>query len=323
MKIIIIFSLISFLLTGCNSAAEGSSSDASAVSNVEIGVCIDDFNDNYLSVVKIGLEEIDSADDSISITILNAEGDAELQQQQLETLLSQGVDVVAVSIADPETTAMFCALAEAEEKNIVFFGNTPSAEQLADYDNYTNVLADENSAGRLQAELALEHYENGIMLDKNNDGVMQYLLLKGEEGNTISLVRSESVIETLDEADAELLGQISTDWSTDNTVDRLTELQNEIDLSSVEAILCNSDGIALGALEFLSSTENSVAIYGIDAIPQAVDAVKSGSLFGTIYNDPYRMAEVVSDTSVDIARDVPAFEGTRFIDVPLTKVSAE
>ena len=61
----------------------------------------------------------------------------------------------------------------------------------------------------------------------------------------------------------------------------------------LDAIICNNDGMALGALPVLKTTGNvgDILLYGLDATPEALKAVKAGEMAASIFVDAH--AEIV------------------------------
>jgi ABC-type sugar transport system substrate-binding protein len=62
----------------------------------------------------------------------------------------------------------------------------------------------------------------------------------------------------------------------------------------LDAIVCNNDGMALGVLPVLRTTGNigKIKVYGLDATPEGLNAVKAGEMAATIFVDAH--AEIVA-----------------------------
>ncbi len=308
-----IFMSLVMLLSSCEEARSepASSSQAIVHPTVSIGVSLFDLDDNYISLINAELQEIDYDDNTLKIEIRSSEGDSDLQLSEVINLISMGVDVIAVNLVDVENAVTICNHAKAAQIDVVFFGAKPPLDSLAEFDNYIWLGTSEANSGSLQAEMAITDFNNGNVADKNGDGVMQYLLLKGEEENPITTQRSEALTAALSAAGAVMLAEAETDWSAESAMMQSEEWLNANMLTQADVVFCNSDGIALGVIELLKQTEESVAVYGIDAIPQAIDIIDDGILMGTVYNDPYLMAEAVAMVSANIAREYQPTEYTR------------
>ena len=62
---------------------------------------------------------------------------------------------------------------------------------------------------------------------------------------------------------------------------------------AVDVILSNNDGMALGILANATYQKSGVPIFGVDALSDAIQAIKNGTMAGTIKNDSYTQAKVV------------------------------
>lgn len=75
-----------------------------------------------------------------------------------------------------------------------------------------------------------------------------------------------------------------------NEVDRiLTSSKGD----AVDVILSNNDGMALGILASTNFKKAGIPIFGVDALADAIQAIKDGTMAGTIKNDSYTQAKVV------------------------------
>ena len=62
---------------------------------------------------------------------------------------------------------------------------------------------------------------------------------------------------------------------------------------AVDVILSNNDGMALGILANNTFKKAGIPIFGVDALADAIQAIKDGTMAGTIKNDSYTQAKVV------------------------------
>ena len=74
------------------SSAAASSTAASAAGSANIGVCIYQFADNFMTLYRTDLEEY-LKDMGYSVTIMDGKNDQNTQTEQINTFLQQGVDV--------------------------------------------------------------------------------------------------------------------------------------------------------------------------------------------------------------------------------------
>jgi methyl-galactoside transport system substrate-binding protein len=77
------------------------------------------------------------------------------------------------------------------------------SKDLASYDQAYCVGTDSKESGIIQGKLIAKHWAANPKWDLNGDGVIQYVLLKGEPGHPAAEVRSSYVISTLNSDDFE------------------------------------------------------------------------------------------------------------------------
>ncbi|TGV34176.1 sugar ABC transporter substrate-binding protein, partial [bacterium M00.F.Ca.ET.168.01.1.1] len=71
-----------------------------------------------------------------------------------------------------------------------------------------------------------------------------------------------------------------------------------------DAIICANDDMALGALEACAARNFSdVKIYGFDALPEALVAVRDGKLAGTVEQFPGKQSRTAVQIAVAYAKD--------------------
>ncbi len=73
--------------------------------------------------------------------------------------------------------------------------------------------------------------------------------------------------------------------------------------TQIDAILCQNDGMALGALEAVKAAgkKDEIIIAGIDAIQDALDSIKAGELDATCFQDAIGQGEGALEMAVKAA----------------------
>ena len=77
-------------------ASTAASSTAAASGSANIGVCIYQFADNFMTLYRTDLEEY-LKDMGYSVTIVDGKNDQNTQTEQINTFLQQGVDVLIIN----------------------------------------------------------------------------------------------------------------------------------------------------------------------------------------------------------------------------------
>ena len=79
-------------------ASTAASSTAAASGSANIGVCIYQFADNFMTLYRTDLEEY-LKDMGYSVTIVDGKNDQNTQTEQINTFLQQGVDVLVINLS--------------------------------------------------------------------------------------------------------------------------------------------------------------------------------------------------------------------------------
>jgi methyl-galactoside transport system substrate-binding protein len=205
--------------------------------------------------------------------------------------------------------------AKANEIPIVFFNKEPTAKALASYDKAYYVGTDSKESGVKQGELIEKHWKSTPGWDLNKDGVIQFVLLKGEPGHPDAEARTKYVIDTLNK-DGLKTQQLHLDtamWDTAQAKDKMDAWLSGPNGNKIEVVIANNDAMAMGAVEALKAhNKSSVPVFGVDALPEALAMVKSGAMAGTVLNDAENQAKATFEMAKNLAAGKPATEGTNY-----------
>lgn len=95
------------------------------------------------------------------------------------------------------------------------------------------------------------------------------------------------------------------DWNRGQAENRMTRLISQYE-DGIELVISNNDEMALGAVEAYRKSEYVPSewpvIFGIDGLDSALEAVKSGEMQGTVYNDKEEQALEMARLSLEIFR---------------------
>ncbi len=275
--------------------------------SVHVGVSLHDFDDNYFSFFKDTVETIAEGDTTVTVDIYDAAGDSNTQISQINALITSGAAALAVSLVDTSAVRAVCDLALQSQLPLVFVGQAPDFAVLSEYENVWYIGTDSESEGRAQAEMIHEHFESGTLTDKNSDGIIQAIMITGEENSPIASARTTGFTKYFETANVkvEILASESANWSAETAKEVATRLFSEN--PGTEVIVANSDGMALGAVQALEASD--VFVYGIDAVPEAIEAIKNGTLDGTVYDNPDVLAQVATTVLTNSVREKDTYDG--------------
>ena len=116
------------------------------------------------------------------------------------------------------------------------------------WDKLYYVGGDAAQSGTLQGEIAAEIICGDYAADRNSDGKIQYVLLEGEAGHQDAIMRTDSVVSTI-QTEGIILEKLSyqfANWNRGQAENKMTQLINRYG-TDIELVISNNDEMALGA----------------------------------------------------------------------------
>ncbi len=299
--------LFVFALTGCNS-------DDGVTT---IGANIYTFNDNFMNgVVRPELESY-AEELGVEIDIVDSEGSQATLNNQVDTFISKGVDVLVINLVDPAAAGTIIDKAKAADIPLILFNKEATVEGVMDtYDKVWYVGTNSAEAGIIQGEMMVADWQANPEWDLNNDGVVQYVLLKGEPGHPDAEARTIESVKAFTDAGIsveELALQPSTTWSTTEAGETMASWLTTDFADDIELVISNNDGMAFGAIQAMANAGYSIPIYGVDALEEALAKIGTGDMNGTVLNDGVNQARATLDLAVNAANGVDVLEGTDWV----------
>lgn len=324
-------------LTGCGQepAKRGDGS-------VRIGVTLYDQYDTFLTELMDcfnGYVDARKAEGVDIVTVRqDAAGSQSLQDDEVAEMIENGCDVICVNLVDRTAPTTIIDMARKNDVPIIFFNRELVEEDLMQWDSLYYVGADAFQSGVLQGEMATEYCKAHPETDRNGDGSIQYVVLEGEAGHQDSIIRTEYSVDTMIQKGILLdkVGYAIANW---NRVQARSKMEKLIDSSEseIELVLANNDDMAMGAIEAYEGREipreNWPVIFGIDGTEVGLQAVISGKMAGTVYNDKDGQAQAMEALAYALASgkslqylDLPesvTLEDNKYIRLPYKKVDRE
>ncbi|WAS99732.1 galactose/glucose ABC transporter substrate-binding protein MglB [Rouxiella chamberiensis] len=289
---------------------------AAHAADTRIGVTIYKYDDNFMSGLRKDLEKDAKAAPNIQLLMNDSQNDQSKQNDQVDVLIAKGVKALAINLVDPAAAPVIIEKARGADIPVVFFNKEPSRKALDSYDKVYYVGTDSKESGVIQGELIGKHWKANPAWDLNKDGVIQYVLLKGEPGHPDAEARTSYVIKTLNEKEGIKTQQLQLDtamWDTAQAKDKTDAWFSGPNANKIEVVIANNDAMAMGAIEALKAhNKTAIPVFGIDALSEALALVKSGAMAGTVLNDAENQAKATFDLAKNLAEGKPAADGTQW-----------
>ena len=153
-----------------------------------VGVTIYKFDDTFMTGVRIAIEE--AAKDVATIETVDSQNNQATQNDQVDLFLSKGVSALAINPVDRTAAGVIIDKAMAKDIPVVFFNREPLPEDMAKSDAVYYVGAKAEESGTMSGQIIADYFKAHPEADKNGDGVIQYVMLKGEPGHQDAELRT-------------------------------------------------------------------------------------------------------------------------------------
>lgn len=281
-KVFMLTLIFALALTSCSYAGE-----------IKIGSCIYSFNDAFMLRFRNAMTA-ESEKLGADLTLADSQNDQETQNTQVDEFITAGVSALIVNMVNRMEAQAILDKAKGANIPVVFINREPAPEVLASYEKAYYVGTRAEESGTQSGELIADYFKAHSEADKNNDGKIQFIMLRGENGHQDMIARSKFSVIALRDAGfepVELAGAIAN-WDKLQAMNIMNAFLMSIGPENIEAVIANNDEMALGAVEALKANDynkgNSelfIPVVGVDGNAGAVDAVNAGEMIGTVLQD--------------------------------------
>lgn len=333
MKRISVLLALLLLMVGCTTQSPSSNLPP----NMRIGLCLYKQEDTFIATVLGSFEqEVRSYEQQtgakVTLKVMDAKGSQSTQNEQVDRLIALDYDMICVNIVDRTAAAVIIDRAKSADIPVIFFNREPVLEDLERWEKVYYVGAVASESGILQGQLVADAYTKGPeTIDRNGDGKLQYVMLEGEPGHQDALLRTEFSVKavTSEGIGVEKLANDTANWHRGQAATRMTQWIHKFG-NSIEVVFCNNDDMALGAIDAYQAANIArlPLIVGVDATPPALEAVRAGTLAGTVKNDGEGQAKAMLSlcnalaTGQDPAQAVE-FSESRCVRLPYQTVTLD
>ena len=263
-----------------------------------IGFSMQRFDDNFLTLVRNGLETRAKAIGGVNVTTEDAQGDVSRQQSQIENYIASKVDGIIVTPVDADAGVTISKMAAKANIPVVFVNNQPS--------NVNSLPAKQAFVGSNQIQAGtFEAREVCRLLGGKGKAV----ILEGDLGTVLTRERTQAVHDVFATEPCKgitIVQEQSAHWDRTAALDLMSNwLSAGTDFN---AVISNNDEMALGAIQAMKSAggmKKGVVVAGIDATQDAMAAMAAGELAVTVFQDANAQGVGAIDTVLNIARGKP------------------
>lgn len=317
-------------LMGCGSSNKKSNK------TMRVGVVTytadDPFINAMIEKVKSQLKTMETTNMNVIVSVRSGDNDQREQDEIVDEMIDAGCDVLCVNLVDRTAPANIIKSARQSDIPVIFFNREPVRDDLMQWEKLYYVGCDAKESGDMQGEIAANYIKKHSEVDRNGDGKIQYVLLEGEAGHQDAISRTDCSVKTIMDkgVDLEKLSYQFADWNRGQAENRMTQLISQYG-SQIELVISNNDEMALGAVEAYNNSSISrdrwPVIFGIDGLDDALQAIKQGTMQGTVYNDKEAQAGEIARLAVDLFKgnslDGHSLDDGRYYVSPYWKVDVD
>ena len=301
----------------------------SCAEEVKIGSCIYRFSDAFMLRFRNAMaEEAEKA--GASLTLADSQNDQTKQDAQVDEFIANGVNVLIINPVDRMASQGIIDKAKAANIPVVFINREPTEEMLASYEKAYYVGAKAEESGTEAGELIASYFKSHPEADKNKDGKLQFVLLRGENGHQDMILRSRYSVQAVRDAGIEPVevANAIANWDKLQAMNIMNAFFMAIGPENIEAVIANNDEMALGAIEALKAQDYNkgnpemyIPVVGVDANASALDAMDRGEMLGTVLNDADGQGSAAVKLAVALASGKDTGIDGKYIWIPYQKVT--
>lgn len=274
------------------SAEEGASGD-----KLTILCLINNLADNNSLNYAKGVEErAGELADQVEVTVMDSKSDISTQIAQVEDGVTRKVDAIIIQPNDSEALGGAVDLCAEAGIPLIEMSLKTTNENYTAFIGLSDVVG-----GRIVSEYIFEQL--------GGSGKVAHIL--GIEGSSAVNDRAEGFENALEEyPDIEVIAEQSANWQRSEALELAEDwLTTYPDLN---AIICQNDDMALGVVEAVEAMgREDVLVGGVNAIADALTAVKEGRLDATVYMDSHNVGVTALNLAVSAASGEEVEKETR------------
>jgi inositol transport system substrate-binding protein len=287
------------LAAGCSGKSGGNS--------VQVVASLHDMTEPFFVAVKHELDA-EAGRLGVSVSVEDGQSNSAKQTADIEAAITGGAQGIILAPNDVN------ALTPGVEA--VIKAGIPIVTLDRRVDNTSvkvpHVGADNVAGGRIMAQWVIDSFPNGARV----------LLITGQLGSSPSIDRTRGIKEALAAAGAkyQVVAEQSATWKREQGLTVTQNVLTSLGGQSLQAVVAESDEMALGALEALrSSGVTGVKVIGFDATPEALKLVRSGEMAATVEQSPMNQARTALQQLVAQIRQHTPMPGASIAPVLITQ----
>ena len=264
----------------------------------EIGVSMALFDDNFLTVLRNGIQSYADEKGQV-VQIQDAKNDVAAQLDQINNFIASGVSAIIVNPVDTSATQAMSDAAAKAGIPLVFVNRQPiNVDTLPD--NQAFVASNEVDSG------TLETIEVCAQLKAMGKDPANVYVMMGELSNQAAVQRTADIHDVMAAGKCavtlNIIDEQTANWSRDQAQSMMTNWLSTG--TAFDGVISNNDEMAIGAIQAMKAggiDMATVVVGGVDATQDALAAMQAGDLDVTVFQDAAGQGSGALDAAMALA----------------------
>jgi inositol transport system substrate-binding protein len=270
----------------------------SAMAGTKIGVSMAVFDDNFLTVLRNGIDA-QGKEMGAEVQIEDAGNDVAKQLDQIKNFAASGVQAIIVNPVDTSATQAMSDAAAAANIPLVYVNRQPiNVDTMPD--NQAFVASNEVDSGTLETKEVCRLLKAAGKTEAN------IYVMMGELSNQAAVQRTADIHDVMAGPDCgvklTIIDEQTANWSRDQAQTLMT---NWISAGKpYDAVIANNDEMAIGAIQALKAAGvdmKTMIVGGVDATQDALAAMQAGDLDATVFQDAAGQGKGALEAAINLA----------------------
>lgn len=278
----VLAAVVAAAIVGATSLLHGGTSEAKSQ---KIGLSLSTLNNPFFVQIRAGAQA-EAKKLGVDLTVTDAQNDASQQANQLQNFTSEGLGTIIVNAVDSDAVTP-----AAKGVNKAGIPLVAVDRAVNNADTAALVASDNVAGGKLAAKDLAEKL----------GGKGKIVVLQGQAGTSASRERGAGFTEGLKAYPGiEVVAKQPADWDRTKGLDVMTNLLQAN--PDIDGVFAENDEMALGAIKALGSKAGkSVQVIGFDGTADGLNAVKAGTLYASVAQQPAELGRIAVRNAVKVA----------------------
>ncbi|MYW15432.1 substrate-binding domain-containing protein [Streptomyces sp. SID2955] len=279
----VLAAVVTVAVVGATSLLHGGSSSST---KPRMGLSLSTLNNPFFVQIRAGAQA-EAKRLGVDLTVTDAQNDASQQANQLQNFTSSSLGAIIVNPVDSDAAGNSVKAADKAGIPVV------AVDRGVNKASVDTLVASDNVAG---GELAAKTVAEKL------GGTGRIVILQGQAGTSAARERAAGFARGLRAYPGiRVLAQQPADFDRTKGLDVMSNLLQAH--PDVQGVIAANDEMALGAIKALGSRAGkSVQVVGFDGTPDGLTAVKDGTLYASVAQQPTQLGKIAVDNALEAVR---------------------